>query len=332
MNPPGCLLLLLKLSAGFKRRFHSGHVSGCDQYPDKNPPQIAVMKTNENNVTNDWVNIRRDHQTGIESIHAHFCGHAYDAHDHDEVLVGVTQQGLQRFHCGRALHTSQPGRAILIEPGAVPVGHAIEREGFTFLMLCLPQAWVSGNMQRRGLGNISELGATFSDTLTDDQMVILAIRQAFFAIHHQEGQRARDQTLDELIFLLSRHISPVSCGGDVDESLKKIYQVRDFLHDNMQLDISLEELSAQTGIDRFRLSRQFKKVFGQSPHAWRVRLRLKTARSMLARGGEPAIVASAVGFADQSHMGRWFQRAYRITPAQYQRSAQIFQTGYRTIS
>ena len=287
---------------------------------------------NENNVTNDWVNIRRDHQTGIESIHAHFCGHAYDPHDHDEVLVGVTQQGLQRFHCRRTLHTSHPGRAILIEPGAVHDGHAIERDGFTYLMLYLPQSWVSANMQRRGLGDISDLGTAFSHTLTDDPLLITAIRQAFFAIHHQEGRLARDQTLDELLFLLSRHLSPVSPVGHTDDSLKKIYEVRDFLHDNMPLDISLEELSEQTGIDRFRLSRQFKKVFGQSPHAWRVRLRLRTARSMLASGIEPAVVASAVGFADQSHMGRWFQRAYRISPAQYQRSAQIFQTGYRTIS
>lgn len=152
---------------------------------------------NKNNVINDWVNIRRDHQTGIESIHAHFCGHAYDAHDHDEVLVGVTQQGLQRFHCHRTLHTSHPGRAILIEPGAVHDGHAIESEGFTYLMLYLPQTWVSGNMQRRGLGDISDLGAAFSHTLTDDQMLITAIRQAFLRfITRKDGSRVTSHSMN----------------------------------------------------------------------------------------------------------------------------------------
>lgn len=62
----------------------------------------------------DWVNLRRDDETGIESINAHFRGHAYDPHDHDEVLVGVTMQGLQQFNCHRTLHTSPPGRAIPI--------------------------------------------------------------------------------------------------------------------------------------------------------------------------------------------------------------------------
>ncbi|EPA0375521.1 helix-turn-helix domain-containing protein, partial [Enterobacter hormaechei] len=43
------------------------------------------------------------------------------------------------------------------------------------------------------------------------------------------------------------------------------------------------------------------------------------ARQMLACGELPVDVATAVGFADQSHLGRWFQRAYRISPAHYRR-------------
>jgi AraC-like DNA-binding protein len=70
-------------------------------------------------------------------------------------------------------------------------------------------------------------------------------------------------------------------------------------------------------MDRFRLTRQFRQAFGLSPHAYLVRLRLRTARALLAGGREPAQVATEVGFADQSHLGRWFRRTYRITPAAY---------------
>ena len=86
----------------------------------------------------DWLELRRDEETGIESVNAHFQGHAYDPHDHDEMLVGVTQQGLQRFHCHRSLHTSRPGRAMLIELGAVHDGHAPQAEGFTCDALFAP--------------------------------------------------------------------------------------------------------------------------------------------------------------------------------------------------
>jgi AraC-like DNA-binding protein len=277
-----------------------------------------MKDTDEQIHPDSWLALQRDADTGIESVSAHFKGHAYDPHDHDEVLLGVTQQGLQRFHCHRALHTSTPGRAILIEPGAVHDGHAPDAGGFTYAMLYIPQRWFSGMMDARGLGDISALGSAFRNTLTDDIALTQAIQQSFFALHHQEGRLARDQSLDHLLEHLSTHIRqrPASAQNDAQ---RQMHQVRDYLHDRMGSDIGLDELAAWAGIDRFRLSRQFKNTFGLSPHAWLVRLRLRTARMLLAKGEDLAQVASLVGFADQSHMGRWFQRAYRLSPAAYQR-------------
>jgi AraC-like DNA-binding protein len=40
---------------------------------------------------------------------------------------------------------------------------------------------------------------------------------------------------------------------------------------------------------------------------------------MLARGEQPASVAMTLGFSDQSHLGRWFVRAYGLTPALYRK-------------
>lgn len=266
----------------------------------------------------DWVDFRRDDETGIESVNAHFRGHAYDPHDHDELLVGVTQQGLQRFNCHRSLHTSTPGRAILIEPGAVHDGHAPDADGFTYVMLYLPQPWVAQMMQRRGLGDVSNIEGAFRHTLTDDALLTSAIEQAWFALHQEEGRLARDQSLDHLLNMLSRHlVSKPSV--QFQDALRHMQLLRDYLHDFMAQDIGLDDLSRLSGIDRFRLTRQFKQAFGQSPHAYLVRLRLRRARVLLAQGIEPVQVAAQVGFADQSHLGRWFQRAYRMTPACYQR-------------
>ena len=72
-------------------------------------------------------------------------------------------------------------------------------------------------------------------------------------------------------------------------------------------------------IDRFRLTRAFKSAFGLPPHAYLVQLRLARARHWLAKGEQPADVAIALGFADQSHLGRWFVRAYGLTPAAYRK-------------
>jgi AraC-like DNA-binding protein len=268
--------------------------------------------------SNDWIRIHRDQETGIETVHAHFRGHAYDPHDHDEVLVGVTQQGVQQFRCHRSLHTSTPGRAILIEPGAIHDGHAPEGDGFTYAMLYLPQSWVADVMERLGQWEISAIQPAFRSTLTGDVALIAAVQQAFVAIHYDEGRLARDQSLDRMMGVLSRHLS-VETPRNQRDSVAKMERAKDFLHAQMDRDIGLDELASYSGMDRFRLTRQFQRTFGLSPHAYLVRLRLRTARALLANGQGPAQVATKVGFADQSHLGRWFQRAYRLTPAAYQR-------------
>ena len=64
-------------------------------------------------------------------------------------------------------------------------------------------------------------------------------------------------------------------------------------------------------------------AFGLAPHAYLVQLRLAKARRLLAAGQPPALVAMSLGFADQSHMGRWFRRAYAMTPAYYRRRTKL---------
>ncbi|MFM0466716.1 AraC family transcriptional regulator [Paraburkholderia strydomiana] len=268
--------------------------------------------------SDNWLEARRDPETGIESLRAHFSGHAYDPHDHDDMLVGYTEQGVQRFRCRRSLHTSVPGRAILIEPGALHDGHAPEAGGFTYAMLYLPQTWVERATRRLNVPGLQRVDAAFAHTLVDDSGLVDAIRQAFLAIYGNEGRLARDQTLDRLVRRLAGHLGdmPMTDGMAMSATIAR---VRDFLHDHMDGNIGLDELASIAGIDRFRLTRLFQQAFGTSPHAYLVRLRLRAARRLLAIGRTPAEVAAEVGFADQSHLGRWFRRAYRMTPAAYRR-------------
>jgi len=279
--------------------------------------QAMTTAANNPDTRDHWLVARRDAETGIESLHAHFNGHAYDAHDHDDMLVGFTEQGVQRFQCHRSLHTSVPGRAILIEPGAMHDGHAPEAGGFTYGMLYLPQAWVERAARRLDLPGLGSVEAAFGHTLVDDRGLVDAIRHAFLAIHGNEGRLARDQTLDRLLTRLGGELRRAPLALESSVVPPAIARVRDLLHAHMDGNLGLDELAGAAGIDRFRLTRLFQRAYGTSPHAYLVRLRLRAARRLLAAGRTPAEAAADVGFADQSHLGRWFRRAYRITPAAY---------------
>lgn len=62
----------------------------------------------------NWIDLARDRETGIETLHAHFAGHAhaYDPHWHETYLIGFTEQGVQRFNSRRARHDSNAGQGL----------------------------------------------------------------------------------------------------------------------------------------------------------------------------------------------------------------------------
>ncbi|MFJ3367253.1 AraC family ligand binding domain-containing protein [Pseudomonas sp. NPDC086251] len=269
--------------------------------------------------THNWLDLAQDADTGIETLRAHFEGHAYDPHWHDSYLVGVTEQGVQQFNCRRAKHQSTPGKVFLLEPGDIHDGEAPTAEGFTYRMLYLDPQWL-----QRELGavfdNAPDNGElSFANTLASDTRLAQATSHAFEALHRSELKIVRQTALDTLFECLTRHLHWRARYRD-DPRLPLVAQkAREYLHANAHFDIGLDQLAAVTGVDRFRLTRAFKAAYGLAPHAYLVQLRLATARRMLARGEQPATVAMTLGFADQSHLGRWFVRAYGLTPALYRK-------------
>ncbi|WP_247255699.1 AraC family transcriptional regulator [Pseudomonas moorei] len=269
--------------------------------------------------SHNWIDLAQDADTGIETLRAHFEGHAYDPHWHDSYLVGVTEQGVQQFNCRRTRHQSTPGKVFLIEPGDIHDGEAPTDDGFTYRMLYLDPQWL-----QRELAAVFDKAPdhgqlSFANTLATDARLAQATSLAFETLHRGELKIVRQTALDGLLERLTCHLHWRTRYGE-DPRLPRVAQkAREYLHANAQYDIGLDQLAAATGVDRFRLTRAFKAAYGVAPHAYLVQLRLAKARRMLAQGEHPAAVAMALGFADQSHLGRWFVRAYGLTPALYRK-------------
>jgi AraC-like DNA-binding protein len=267
----------------------------------------------------NWIDLAQDADTGIETLRAHFEGHAYDPHWHDSYLVGVTEQGVQQFNCRRARHQSTPGKVFLLEPGDIHDGEAPTDDGFTYRMLYLDPQWLTRELSAVFDNAPDNSQLSFANTLTTDVRLAHATSLAFQALHQGELKIVRQTALDGLLERLTRHLHWRAGYGDDPRLPSVAKKAREYLHANARYDIGLDQLAAATGVDRFRLTRAFKAAYGMAPHAYLVQLRLATARRMLARGEQPATVAMELGFADQSHLGRWFVRAYGLTPALYRK-------------
>ncbi len=273
------------------------------------------MPLNQHN----WLDLQHHPATGIDTVRAHFTGHAYDPHWHDEYLIGTTQAGVQQFRCRREKHASQPGRVFMLEPGEIHDGDAPCAEGFTYLSLYLPPHW----LQRETCALFEAAPASdelgFQRTLVTNPVLARRVLTAFAALDEAAPKLVCQAALDALLDGMTAHLAWRARYQPAVRNTPVALRTRDYLHQHYHDDIDLDTLTRLTGTDRFRLTRAFKAEYGLPPHAYLVQLRLAEARKRLAAGERVADVAATVGFSDQSHLGRWFRRAYGLTPADYRR-------------
>ncbi|MBV1789042.1 AraC family transcriptional regulator [Marinobacterium sp. D7] len=267
----------------------------------------------------NWAHFSRDADTGIELLRTHFTGHtqAYDPHWHDDYLIGYNEQGFQQFHCRHQVQQLTPGNSFLLEPGEIHDGEAPHPEGFTYRALYLPAHWL--HQQLRGI--FEDLPDRYElhveSTLSEDRLLMGSIASAYIALREQEPRIVRSACLDQMIERMTAHLSWRKQQAHELLLPHLAREGRDYLHAHLYQDIGLEEMATALGSDRFRVNRAFKAAFGVAPHTYLIQLRLVQARQLLANGRKPAEVASLLCFSDQSHLGRWFRRAYNLTPAAY---------------
>ncbi len=186
-------------------------------------------------------------------------------------------------------------------------------------MLYLDPHWLERELRGLFEDAPGDCQPAFAKTLASEPELLAVIAEAFQALQSRDLRIVRQAALDALLAKLARHLA-WRPRLDSDPRMPLVaLRARDYLHAHMEQDLGLDELAWASGVDRFRLSRAFKAAFGIAPHAYLVQLRLARARQLLASGQPPTRVAMTLGFADQSHMGRWFRRAYGLTPAHYRR-------------
>jgi AraC family transcriptional regulator len=82
-----------------------------------------------------------------------------------------------------------------------------------------------------------------------------------------------------------------------------------------------QQLAALVGLNPFHFCRAFRRSFGESPHAFVMRLRVERARALLLEGhASLSEIASDCGFADQAHFNRSFRKRAGEAPGAWRRA------------
>ncbi len=98
-----------------------------------------------------------------------------------------------------------------------------------------------------------------------------------------------------------------------------VQRVRDYLHAHASQPIPSAVIEAVSGLSRFHISRLFRERYGMAPHAYQIALRVALVQQALRRSRNEnlAQLAADLGFADQSHMARFFRRTIGVTPGAF---------------
>jgi len=97
-----------------------------------------------------------------------------------------------------------------------------------------------------------------------------------------------------------------------------VRQVKSYIHDHYQEQISLEQLAHLANMSAFHLNRVFGLQAGIPPHGYQLQIRISRAKLLLRQGYSISDVALQTGFTSQSHFGIYFKRLVSVTPKQYQ--------------
>lgn len=99
----------------------------------------------------------------------------------------------------------------------------------------------------------------------------------------------------------------------------KLIPILQYIEDNIDKDLSLDVLEHSFYINKFYLSRLFKKVTGSNLHEFILYKRISRAKQLLSHGNSAIEACSLSGFNDYSNFHRIFKRTVGVSPGKYKK-------------
>jgi AraC-like DNA-binding protein len=250
---------------------------------------------------------------GVELFRAWFAGQAYQKHRHDTYAIGVTDFGVQVFDYRGSVRASTPGQVVVLYPDEVHDGRAGTNEGFGYRIVYVAPS-VLAEAVRALRGGPSPLPFV-SEPVSMNRRLSQAIEGAFRAPLESLAVDVLIVDLAEGLMAAERSGARPMVSRRVDVRANE--RARQFLDAERTRTVHSAELESITGLTRYDLSRQFRIMFGTSPHRYLLMRRLDFARERILRERPLVEVACDAGFADQAHFTRAFKSAFGLTPARY---------------
>lgn len=244
---------------------------------------------------------------GLEMALATFTSHEFPLHAHDEYVIGAVLDGAKASRHGARELVVRTGSLTLFNPYEEHTSSGLGGP-WTFVAL-----YPTAEHLRDWLASGSE-PPRFRQPVAHDVEGVRLVASLFHRLARPstvfEAQSAFVETLEHFA---ERHMeSPVASVGEGPAR-----RTRQRLDAALHTDASLADLAAAEGVSAAALLRGFRSAFGCTPRVYLTARRIAVAKRALRRRRPLAEIAADLGFCDQAHFTRVFQRWTGATPGAF---------------
>ena len=235
-------------------------------------------------------------------------------HRNIELLCCISGRGTAK--CNAVPYPMGPGDVLVINADVMHTMRAMHpQEPFVYHCLIIDEQFCHEN------GVQTEL-LQFIPLIRDPKLF-----QAFEHLVQSFAQYRENKALQQILEI--RHcvlgILCTLCGrylhGQIPpeehRSHQRVKEVVTFLRQNLSSDLSLDAISANIGISKFHLSREFKSATGMTVIEFLNLSRCAEAKRLMENGASVSEAAGTCGFANMSYFCRMFKRHFGSPPSAY---------------
>jgi len=232
---------------------------------------------------------------------------------HEEFTVGLVDSGVVQFNHDGKTELITTDKVMIVNAGEVHSGHGFGAPSLRIRMVFIPE---SGFREVVSQGTKLPGSLYFSQAVLSDPSVSRDLSKALHTLDSDASLLTKQGRMLNIMAEAIRRFS--SWSGVIDRSAapSALDRAREYLHDRISDDVSLDDLGRETRLTKFHLLRGFRNRFGLPPHAYQLQQRVLRAKRLL-KSFPPSYVALECGFSDQSHFTRVFRAHTGTTPRRY---------------
>jgi AraC-like DNA-binding protein len=235
-------------------------------------------------------------------------------HVFDAFTITLVEDGAGSFTRGpRTVRTADSHGITVSSPGDVIAADS-GNGTYTCRNLYLTSAFLDGLSE--DLGRSRVYTPTFASMQPGDQHSHRALLRATNALAQLGTDLERQEQLLPALRQFVTGLAPEH-ERPAGRERRATRRVREMLIDRLDENLSLDELAAVSGLNKFHLLRVFRAEMGLPPHAYQMHARVGRARALMARGATVFDAGVDTGFTDAAHFRKVFKRIVGLTPGRY---------------